>query len=76
MSALTFFSISDEDKKFYRYLVEANKKCEWLWNMYFKLIMGGYFVGTLSLCAVLIIVCRIKDGEFNTQLWYLPFRTM
>lgn len=65
--------VKDDDSL--SFLVQANDKSEWPWQIYFKFVISVIFtITTLSIASVLI--CWLWNGYFDVTLVYHPSRFM
>ena len=72
--SLSSFSCLDKNDESFRFLARANNTSEWLWDLYFKFIFGGFqiFIATASIASVLL--CLLWNDQFDVTLVYHPYR--
>lgn len=68
------FSILDENDDSFKFLVETNNKCEFMWRFYFKFIVGGFAVITVIVATLSTLFCFWFNGDFDPRYVYHPFR--
>lgn len=64
---------SDEKRETFRFLVRTNNKCEWMWQLFFKIIISSILF-EIVLCTVALVICYINHGSFNTEYLLVPFK--
>lgn len=67
---------SDVDDDSFRYLARANMKSEWIWKVFFKYVIPGFLVGSLTTSIVSILFSLYKNGHFDREFVYLPEKFM
>lgn len=63
----------DEKSQLFHYLVEANKKSDWIWTIYFK-CMIGVFMNTATMAGASVVMNHFLNGSFDTNNLYHPFK--
>lgn len=68
--------LSDKKKDTFHFLMEVNKKCEWMWKMYVRYMLLGFTIVTIITSTTSVCVCLIFNGEFDTKYVYYPFKAV
>lgn len=58
------------------FLAHANRKSEWICQIYYKYVTGGFVAFTWLTCAVSILVCWIINSNFDVDHVFHPYRVM
>lgn len=66
----------DSNETSFRFLAKANSESEWIWSIYFKVVMAGVVMDNLFTCTFSAIVCGMKYDTFNSGCLYLPYKTV
>lgn len=61
-----------EDLASYTFLMRANNISEWLWPIYFKLILLAGF-SSASLAVISTLICGFSHDSIETKYLYHPF---
>lgn len=56
--------------------MEANTKSDWIWALYFKIAMGGYFISITLQSIATTLIYWIQNKPFDTEHLYHAYRTM
>lgn len=70
-----FFELDANGESFV-FLKKINQKCEWMWQIYLKYVLGGFVVSVISMASISVIICFIVKGEFDEGSAYHPFKFM
>lgn len=68
--------VLDEGQNSFIFLENVNNKCEWMWRNYFKLVMKGFFIATVTISIISVFFCLYMYGNFDPNHLYYPARTM
>lgn len=63
----------DKNEETYQFLLKVDNLCNWLWEMYFYM-MGCYFISSMMMCAISVVVCNYLTGSFDANHVLHPFR--
>lgn len=66
----------DTDEIIFRFLVAANDQCEWIWEIYKYIALGGFVACTVAFSAVSLIICYTLNGHFDARFVYHPNRLL
>lgn len=61
-------------KETFQFLNQTDVLCDWLWGIYFKLVMGGYLVSHLMMSGTSVVVCLMFNDKFDSDRVLHPFR--
>lgn len=67
---------ADKEKDSFRFLKEADVLSEFLWGLYFKFMMFGYFISHVMMCGLSVFLCITFKGYFDADSVLHPFRLM
>lgn len=67
---------SDANEISFKFLIETNQNCEWIWKMYIKYVIFGFFVGIISMATISVSFSYLIKGEFDEKIAYHPYRFM
>lgn len=66
----------DQNEDSFAFLIEANNKSEWLWSVYFKYLMGGFFANMMVAAIISGALCYILSGHLDVDILYHPYKLM
>lgn len=72
----SFFNQSDENDASFRFLAEANKKSEWIWQFFLKFVLVGCLVNETAMTLGSVLICLHLKGEIDVDSLYAPIKVM
>lgn len=63
----------DANEDLFRFLVRANAKCEWMWQICIKYVFKGFPIFQAFMTIVSIVICYLIHGAFDTKRLYHPW---
>lgn len=73
---MEFHFNSDKDEESFQYLAQANNTSEWLWKIYSKFGIMGFFIGHWTTAAISLLICFLIRGNFNSNYVYHPYKAV
>lgn len=65
-----------ENEDSFCYLIRANNKSEWIWKIFFKYILAGFAISTVTVCTGSMIICYLAKGHFDSKSVYHVLKIM
>lgn len=66
----------DENEDSFPILMHTNKKCDWIWPIYIKYVMGGCFAGGIINCAVSVLLSYFLNEHLKYKEFYHIYKFM
>lgn len=66
----------DKDDEAFRYLAWANERSEWLWKIFLKFGICGFFIGHLTITAICMLASWFIRSSLNPKYLYHPYKCL
>lgn len=56
--------------------MKANDTSEWMWQVYFKFVLGGFIACTATSTIATVLICLKIHGKIDTNYLYYTYKVV